>query len=222
MFLTRSHEDTHIRTVRRWTLLIAATSIGLVACSHAPPSPSPPSPSPMSQAPLDSATIKKPALDRLASRQGALPPTFDEYLTQAAATEAGLAAADKALRAFKSGGKPPKGDDLVNVSRLLGLYTRLKYLDAVIATLAEMVAVPTVRGARPPHEDPNIVRIGELIGRVATQFGLQYRNVDNRIFEAKLPGSGAEEFGILTHADVCRRSPPSGCSTGAFRWTRSS
>ncbi len=156
----------------------------------------------MNQAQVDSATIKKPALDRLASRQGPLPATFDEYLTQAAATEPALAAADKALRAYKSGGKPPTGDDLVNVSRLLGLYTRLKYRDAVIATLAEMVAIPTVRGARPPHEDPNIVRIGELIGRVATQFGLQYRNVDNRVFEAKLPGTGAEEFGILTHADV--------------------
>eukprot|EP01041_Mallomonas_annulata_P039329 gene39329-62991_t len=36
----------------------------------------------------------------------------------------------------------------------------------------------------------------------ARDFGLQYRNVDNRIFEVKLPGSGPEEFGILTHADV--------------------
>ena len=37
---------------------------------------------------------------------------------------------------------------------------------------------------------------------MAKDFGLQYRNVDNRIFEVKLPGSGPEEFGILTHADV--------------------
>ena len=37
---------------------------------------------------------------------------------------------------------------------------------------------------------------------MAKEFGLQYRNVDNRIFEVKLPGTGPEEFGILTHADV--------------------
>ena len=39
---------------------------------------------------------------------------------------------------------------------------------------------------------------------MAKDFGLQYRNVDNRIFEVKLTGSGPEEFGILTHADVVR------------------
>ena len=37
---------------------------------------------------------------------------------------------------------------------------------------------------------------------MAKNFGLRYRNVDNRIFEVTLPGTGAEEFGILTHADV--------------------
>ena len=37
---------------------------------------------------------------------------------------------------------------------------------------------------------------------MAKDFGLQYRNVDNRIFEVKLTGSGPEEFGILTHADM--------------------
>ena len=37
---------------------------------------------------------------------------------------------------------------------------------------------------------------------MAKDFGLQYRNVDNRICEVKLTGSGPEEFGILTHADV--------------------
>ena len=37
---------------------------------------------------------------------------------------------------------------------------------------------------------------------MARDFGLQFRNVDNRIFEVRLPGRGSEEFGILTHADV--------------------
>jgi predicted dipeptidase len=37
---------------------------------------------------------------------------------------------------------------------------------------------------------------------MAKDFGLAYRNVDNRIFEVSLKGKGTEEFGILTHSDV--------------------
>ena len=37
---------------------------------------------------------------------------------------------------------------------------------------------------------------------MASDFGLQFRNVDNRVFEVTLPGQGNEDFGILTHADV--------------------
>ena len=66
-----------------------------------------------------------------------------------------------------------------------------------------MVALPTVRDEKiPPHENPAILAFGTLVEAMAKDFGLQYRNVDNRIFEVTLPGTGAEEFGILTHADV--------------------
>ena len=99
--------------------------------------------------------------------------------------------------------KPLVGDDLVNISRLLGLHNRLRNQAAVIDATAKMVAIPTVRADKvPPHEDKHIIAFGALVEGMAKDFGLQYRNVDNRIFEVKLPGSGPEEFGILTHADV--------------------
>ncbi|WP_436784891.1 hypothetical protein, partial [Streptomyces sp. URMC 126] len=70
-----------------------------------------------------------------------------------------------------------------------------------------MVALPTVRDPKvPPHESPAILAFGELVQQMAKDFGLQYRNVDNRIFEVTLPANaanaGTDEFGILTHADV--------------------
>ncbi|MDZ4355333.1 MAG: dipeptidase, partial [Variovorax sp.] len=43
---------------------------------------------------------------------------------------------------------------------------------------------------------------GQLVEKMAKDFGLGYRNVDGRIFEVSLKGRGSEEFGILTHADV--------------------
>jgi predicted dipeptidase len=65
------------------------------------------------------------------------------------------------------------------------------------------VAIPTVRNVQvPPHESPQIIDFGKLVEKMAKDFGLAYRNVDNRIFEVSLKGKGSEEFGILTHADV--------------------
>ena len=145
-------------------------------------------------------TLKKPAIDRLV----ALPAlkkagSFKSFLAQAAKADPALKQAAAAYAARR----PLAGDDLVNVSRMLGVYNRLHHHDAVIASIGEMVAMPTARiPSVPPHESPAIIEIGRKIESMARDFGLQYRNVDNRIFEVKLPGSGSEEFGILTHADV--------------------
>lgn len=66
-----------------------------------------------------------------------------------------------------------------------------------------MVALPTVRDDRiPQYESPAIVAFGKLVEGMARDFGLRYRNVDHRVFEITLPGTGQDEFGILTHADV--------------------
>jgi predicted dipeptidase len=145
-------------------------------------------------------TLKKPELDKLAAaQQGQASPTFRAFLAQGAKAnpklQASVAAYEKKV--------PLAGDDLTNISRLLGLYNRLHNQQAVISAIETMVAIPTVRFDKiPPHESRAIIEFGQLVEGMAKDFGLQYRNVDNRIFEVKLPGRGKEEFGILTHADV--------------------
>ena len=147
-------------------------------------------------------TLKKPALDALAQAQPA-PTDFASFLKQAAAAQPAIAQAVQRHAA----GAALTGDELNHIARLLGLYTRLTQEQAVLASIERMVALPTVRDAKvPPHESPAILAFGELVQQMAKDFGLQYRNVDNRIFEVTLPANaanaGTDEFGILTHADV--------------------
>ncbi|HVR48122.1 MAG TPA: dipeptidase [Pseudorhodoferax sp.] len=151
------------------------------------------------EAPAFVGTLKKADLDQIVARQaGATPGSFAAFLDQVAQDRPGLRPLvqrykDKAVLA---------GDDLLNVSRLLGLHNRLANQAGVIDATAKMVALPTVRGSVPPYEDPHIIALGQLVAKMSGDFGLQYRNVDNRIFEVKLPGTGKDEFGILTHGDV--------------------
>lgn len=169
-------------------LMAAGLAVGLAACSSV-----------TTNAP-QATTIKKVQMDRLvAALPAAAQGSFDEFLAQAARENPMLQASVAGYKAKA----PLAGDDLVNISRLLGLYNRLRNQAAVIDTTARMVALPTFRSDKvPPHEDKAIIAFGALVEGMAKDFGLEYRNVDNRIFEVKLPGSGKEEFGILTHADV--------------------
>jgi predicted dipeptidase len=152
-------------------------------------------------APAFAETLKKPALDQLAAawQGGKAPADFNAFLAQAGKSNPTLQPAVAAYR----GKAPLAGDDLVNIARLLGLYNRLQNQQAVIASIGTMVAIPTVRNVQvPPHESPQIIEFGKLVEKMAADFGLAFRNVDNRIFEVSLKGKGSEEFGILTHADV--------------------
>jgi len=169
-------------------LMAAGLAVGLAACSSV-----------TTNAP-QATTIKKVQMDRLvAALPAAAKGSFDEFLAQAARENPMLQASVAGYKAKA----PLAGDDLVNISRLLGLYNRLRNQAAVIDTTARMVALPTFRSDKvPPHEDKAIIAFGALVEGMAKDFGLEYRNVDNRIFEVKLSGTGKEEFGILTHADV--------------------
>jgi len=143
--------------------------------------------------------LQKPALDAIAAEAVKTPATFAQFLQNAAKQDKSLA---PAVQRYTQGALL-QGDDLANVARLLGLYTRLTQEHQVLSSISQMVALPTVRDAKvPPHESPAIIDFGRMVEKMAQDFGLQYRNVDNRIFEVTLPGKGTEEFGILTHADV--------------------
>jgi len=145
-------------------------------------------------------TLKKPDIDLLVARQSEeTAADFPAFLQKAASVKPAL---KKAVLAYRAGARL-EGDDLVNIARLLGAYSRVQLHEQVISTLGQMVALPTVRDAGvPQHLSPAIVTFGKLVEGLARDFGLEFRNVDNRVFEVRLRGRGPQEFGVLTHADV--------------------
>jgi predicted dipeptidase len=147
-------------------------------------------------------TIKKSEIDDLLMRVKTMrPESFLSFLGVVRATSKNpglLETIDRHLRAAALGTA-----DKVNLYRLLGMYTRLRYKAQMVRDLADLVAIPTDKKERQPqHENPNIRRLGGAIARIAGKFGLPFRNFDNRIFEVTLPGTGSEAVGIFTHGDV--------------------
>jgi len=94
------------------------------------------------------------------------------------------------------------------IHRLLGLYARVKYGSAATETLRELVAIPTVRvEGVAQHDNPEFIKIAEKIKGLAQSFNLNFRNIDNRVYEISLEGSGDEVVGIHAHADVVPVTP---------------
>ncbi|MBB3009111.1 dipeptidase [Cupriavidus alkaliphilus] len=153
--------------------------------------------------PAHAQTLKKPALEALTGNSPAAAKAaqadLPAFMAAAAKAEPMVAPAVAAWQAKT----PLSGDNLVNVARLLGVYNRLRNEAAAIDVLGRMVALRTVREEKiAQHENPAIIEFGKMIEGMAREFGLAYRNVDNRVFEVTLPGGGKDTFGILTHADV--------------------
>ncbi|RON23038.1 dipeptidase [Pseudomonas brassicacearum] len=94
------------------------------------------------------------------------------------------------------------------IHRLLGLYARVKYGAAATETLRELVAIPTfqVEGVA-QHDNPEFIKIADKIKNLAQSFNLNFRNIDNRVYEISLEGSGDEVVGIHAHADVVPVTP---------------
>jgi len=94
------------------------------------------------------------------------------------------------------------------IHRLLGLYTRAKYGKAALETLRELVEIPTFRKEGvAQHDNPEFIKIAEKIKNLAESFNLKFRNVDNRVYEISLDGSGDDVVGIHAHADVVPVTP---------------
>jgi hypothetical protein len=94
------------------------------------------------------------------------------------------------------------------IHRLLGLYARVKYGSVATETLRELVAIPTFRvDGVAQHENPEFIKIADKLKGLAQAFNLNFRNIDNRVYEISLEGGGDEVVGIHAHADVVPVTP---------------
>lgn len=128
----------------------------------------------------------------------------DSFRDFAAAVRArgGNPALARSIARFTLGGALDQ-TDRINLYRLLGVYVRIKHRDDLIRTLGELVAIPTDKADdRPQHLNPGVHRLGVAIRDIARGFGLGWRNVDDRIFEVTLKGSGDESVGVFSHGDT--------------------
>ncbi len=112
-----------------------------------------------------------------------------------------------AIEAFLAN-KTLSADQQNEINRLLGIYTRVKYGKAALETLRELVAIPTFNvDGLPQYKNPQFLKIADKIQGLAKAFNLNFRNVDNRVYEITLEGSGDEVVGIHAHADVVPVTP---------------
>lgn len=133
---------------------------------------------------------------------------FRQFLGNLGKSELGKSAnLSPAIDAFL-GNQKLSAEQQDEIHRLLGLYARIKYGKAATQTLIELVAIPTFRvDGVPQHENPEFTKIADKIKDLAQAFDLKFRNVDNRVYEISLDGSGDELVGIHAHADVVPVTP---------------
>ena len=113
----------------------------------------------------------------------------------------------QSISAFQSN-KPLSPEQQNEIHRLLGLYARVKYGNAATETLRELVAIPTFRvDGVAQHDNPEFIKIADKLKGLAQAFNLNFRNIDNRVYEISLTGNGDEVVGIHAHADVVPVSP---------------
>ncbi|MGH8382232.1 dipeptidase [Pseudomonas sp.] len=133
---------------------------------------------------------------------------FRQFLASLAKSD--LAKADNlgaTITAFL-GNKSLSAEQQNEIHRLLGLYARVKYGSAATETLRELVAIPTMRvDGVAQHENPEFIKIADKIKALAQAFNLNFRNIDNRVYEISFDGSGNEVVGIHAHADVVPVTP---------------
>ncbi|MHC8410153.1 dipeptidase [Pseudomonas sp. Hz4] len=133
---------------------------------------------------------------------------FNQFLGSLAKSE--IAKTDNlgpAVSAFLDN-KPLSAEQQNEIHRLLGLYTRVKYGKQALESLRELVEIPTFRKEGvAQHDNPEFLKIADKIKDLAKSFNLNFRNIDNRVYEISLEGSGDEVVGIHAHADVVPVTP---------------
>lgn len=134
---------------------------------------------------------------------------FDDFLTQLLSStiisqQEALSTAIKKYQAKET----LQDIELHQLQRLLGLYTRLKYGQDAMHMLAQLVAIPTFRvDGLEQHDNPQFHKMAAALAKIAQDFNLAFRNIDNRIFEVSIKGSSEEVVGIHAHADVVPVTP---------------
>ncbi|QZI73120.1 dipeptidase [Pseudomonas protegens] len=133
---------------------------------------------------------------------------FRQFLGSLTKSEAGKDAnLGPAISAFLDN-KNLSAEQQNEIHRLLGLYARVKYGKAATETLRELVAIPTFNiDGVPQYKNPEFLKIAEKIQGLAKAFNLNFRNIDNRVYEISLDGTGDEVVGIHAHADVVPVTP---------------
>jgi len=136
------------------------------------------------------------------------PASFVEFLADVHSLPAVQGAGVSALRdAYRSGAQLDADQDAMLI-RLLGLYARVKYSDAALQTLKELVAIPTFNvESLPQHENPEFLRFAEKLQSVAESFDLNFRNFGDRIYEISLGEETGERIGVHAHADIVPVNP---------------
>ncbi|WP_226506121.1 dipeptidase [Pseudomonas sp. MWU16-30317] len=133
---------------------------------------------------------------------------FRQFLDRLAKTDTAKSDdAGPAISAFLDN-KTLSAEQQNEIDRLLGIYTRIKYASAATETLRELVAIPTFRvDGVAQHENPEFIKFADKIKSLAQSFNLDFRNIDNRVYEISLQGAGNEVVGIHAHADVVPVTP---------------
>ncbi len=150
--------------------------------------------------------------------------TFRDFLDQLSSSGVGSEEMKDIVQSY-TGGDTLNAEQSTTVYRLLGIYTRLKYGPQALGTLSQLVAIPTfqVEGME-QHENRNFLLFAEVLERLADDFGLSFRNVDDRVYEITIEGSGDELVGFHAHADIVPVNPelwvlPDGTQLDPFEMT---
>ena len=151
---------------------------------------------------------KEQAAQIVAATQSSAPARFSDFLRTVEALPGTPATGVSALLSATLAQETLSAEQEDLLFRLLGLYARVRYADEALALLREFVAIPTFDVEGLPHyENPEFLRFGAALEAAAARLGLQFRNVDNRIFEVSLGAPTGELIGVHAHADVVPVNP---------------
>lgn len=150
---------------------------------------------------------RQQAVRIIAQFESSPPAGFEPFLDQLLASPVGDGEIPGAVAAYRQGNGLDDGQAAL-LYRLLGLYTRLRFGEEALETLSRLVAIPTYQDeAIPQHENPAFHRIAAELAGIAAEFGLAFRNVDDRVYEITLGGTSTELVGFHAHADVVPVNP---------------